>query len=301
LFTALLIFAGFFQLHSQNAAFVPANQSTSTNGNTTNNQAHVAGVSNTLSSSTVQAGTATPVSSVTLDQDAIAAGGLLSGKIYISEDATSMLNSNQGVVINIKFNPAVLDPNSFQIDFGNSNLGTLQVIVNNSGNSQSGEIQIQVKKKDSSEKLLGHTNLAFKYVVTDDLAGFRQSDENHDNVEVMGAKLIPISVNSKVVYVQLLPPTTLNTASLNNNPILPEASISLYPNPARNTITVNSGTYSGSTFQVYNMSGQILKTIIAPLGSTQSDIDIADLSVGIYILKMNTPQGQVMKKFSKTN
>ena len=293
-FTVLLIFAGFFQLHSQNNSYGLANQP-SRDINETHLQPLAASGTQAGSATGITASPEVSISSITIDQDAVATGGILSGKIYISNVATSMINGNAGVTINIKVDPNQIDPNSFLIDLENSNLGHIeQLVVQYSTNPKAGTTKITIKKKDSLEQVVVPSMLAFKYVVADDLAGFHQPSDDRDNAELVDAKLIQVTVNTKIANVALLPPV-----SVKKN--VQASDMNLYPNPAQNAITVDLGNYPGSTLQVLNMQGQLLKNIIAPMDINQEQIDIAGLPAGIYFVNINTNRGQIVKKFSKTN
>lgn len=294
-YTAMLLFAGFIQVHAQTN--VSGTTSTSwSNLNATNLHAAAGKVSASTVPGAGAASQAISVNAVALDQDTITAGGALSGKIFISEDAKTMLNENKSIVININFDPGLLNANSFSVDLGNNNMGSVNDLsILYVTDAKAGQTQISVKKKDSLNKIVGSSMIAFKYVVTDDLAGYTRSTNNQDNAEIIDAKLIPITIETKISYVVYMPPVNPK------NNILPSGTVNLYPNPAHNTITIDLGKYTGTSVQVSNMEGQVLKNITSPLMNNQSQIDIADLPVGMYTININTSHGLVVKKFSKTN
>jgi beta-glucosidase len=79
-------------------------------------------------------------------------------------------------------------------------------------------------------------------------------------------------------------------SSLNNS------SISIYPNPANDFITVHSD-YSGSIV-IYNASGKI--ELLSTLDDNQQNINISNLKAGIYLLKITSGSGQfLISKFIK--
>lgn len=77
--------------------------------------------------------------------------------------------------------------------------------------------------------------------------------------------------------------STLNVEGYN------DASISFYPNPAENTITLSQ--YDCET-KIYAITGQMVKT------STEKQIDISDLSSGVYLVKIigSTDNNTTLKK-----
>lgn len=71
------------------------------------------------------------------------------------------------------------------------------------------------------------------------------------------------------------------------------AIISVYPNPANNTITINCRTQAAnSELQITNLSGQLVQQ--STIHNSQSTIDISSLSKGIYILKVNDSKGYTL-------
>ncbi|MGE0638153.1 MAG: choice-of-anchor B family protein [Bacteroidia bacterium] len=71
------------------------------------------------------------------------------------------------------------------------------------------------------------------------------------------------------------------------------AVISVYPNPANNTITINCRTQvANSELQITNLSGQLVQQ--STINNSQSTIDISALSKGIYIIKINDSKGQTL-------
>ncbi len=69
--------------------------------------------------------------------------------------------------------------------------------------------------------------------------------------------------------------------------------ISLYPNPAKNTLYINN--IQNANVTVFDLSGKLLIN----LQNTDSQIDISSLSEGIYIINVTTNQGTSVTKFVK--
>lgn len=71
------------------------------------------------------------------------------------------------------------------------------------------------------------------------------------------------------------------------------ATISVYPNPANNNITINFITQvANSELQITNLSGQLVQQ--STINHSQSTIDISSLSKGIYIIKISDSKGQTL-------
>ncbi|MAU27052.1 MAG: peptidase S8 [Muricauda sp.] len=73
-----------------------------------------------------------------------------------------------------------------------------------------------------------------------------------------------------------------------------ELSISLYPNPAVNELTVNAELSSDAEFSVVTVSGNIIKK-----GKINGAINVSDLSSGLYVLMVQDHSGLKSSKFYK--
>ena len=70
------------------------------------------------------------------------------------------------------------------------------------------------------------------------------------------------------------------------------AEISLYPNPATECITIGSSTGILS-WTLFDINGKTLKQ------ATTTNVQTDDLTAGVYLLKIETAQGAVIKKIIK--
>jgi len=73
----------------------------------------------------------------------------------------------------------------------------------------------------------------------------------------------------------------------------PESSISVFPNPVQETLTVN-GVKKDAVINVYSMSGALLKTVTAQDNSTK--VDVSSLQQGIYLLQIDKQVVKFIKK-----
>ncbi len=73
--------------------------------------------------------------------------------------------------------------------------------------------------------------------------------------------------------------------------------INLYPNPAKDIITVENKNFKITDFVVFDIYGRKIKH--QELYNTKAVIDIKSLPKGIYFLKLQTQQGNITKKFIK--
>lgn len=78
-----------------------------------------------------------------------------------------------------------------------------------------------------------------------------------------------------------------------------EASVSLSPNPVRNMITITAPTdVTVNGYEIFDMNGKMVKTLNSQT-TTISEINVAELSVGNYLLKLKSDKGIATKKFIK--
>ena len=72
------------------------------------------------------------------------------------------------------------------------------------------------------------------------------------------------------------------------------SSISMFPNPANNTVDLNMGTFSQLSAKIYNILGKTVLT--EEVSSQNSRIDIANLATGAYLVQLTTQDGQQTTK-----
>ncbi len=94
-------------------------------------------------------------------------------------------------------------------------------------------------------------------------------------------------------------PATLNVTVLNGNGIdeLSEKNISVYPNPAKDKLTIESNINTIINYDIVNLMGQTVYSSYLNAGKTI--IDISAFAKGIYSIKLYSDKGNVVKKFVK--
>ena len=71
--------------------------------------------------------------------------------------------------------------------------------------------------------------------------------------------------------------------------------IKIYPNPVCQNITVEAP--QQATIEISNIEGQLIKTLQTTEDKT--NVDISGLPGGLYIIRLNTEDGSVVRKFVK--
>ena len=116
-------------------------------------------------------------------------------------------------------------------------------------------------------------------------------DEGVYTLEVSNTVLTDLTLVSRDIYVDVI---------VTGMEEFEEITFSVYPNPATgNVISLNADKIAGtSQVQILNTSGQILSEQLVT--GNKSQIDISNLSAGIYLLKVtNGKSGISMIKFIK--
>lgn len=70
--------------------------------------------------------------------------------------------------------------------------------------------------------------------------------------------------------------------------------ISIYPNPVRDNLKV-TGLSSETIARIYDLDGKLLHT--STLNNHESEINVSDLSVGLYLIKLETDKESTVKRF----
>lgn len=74
----------------------------------------------------------------------------------------------------------------------------------------------------------------------------------------------------------------------------------LYPNPAKNVITISiSSAITIQSIAIYNPLGQLVKTLTDAELVSSSSIDVSTLKTGTYFMEINSNQGKTTQKFIK--
>jgi uncharacterized repeat protein (TIGR03803 family) len=87
---------------------------------------------------------------------------------------------------------------------------------------------------------------------------------------------------------------TVGTKDLSKN----NTSINVYPNPAKTVLNIEIANNTTTSVQIIGTDGRLVKTV-SNLNTTNSQINIADLSQGVYFLRIQNGAEVVTQKFVK--
>lgn len=96
---------------------------------------------------------------------------------------------------------------------------------------------------------------------------------------------------TRSVHVLFYEPTGLNTTTLDN--------LSIYPNPAKNKITLRAGTkdHSKMEYCIMNSCGKIvLQNSLISDGKLEKEIDVSTLASGLYFISVMADNKQYRQK-----
>ena len=77
---------------------------------------------------------------------------------------------------------------------------------------------------------------------------------------------------------------------------LTENSISFYPNPADDFLTITTSQQGLKSISIFDLNGRLVKTINTNLSSHQN-INVSDLQDGLYFITAQTANGSISEKF----
>ena len=89
-----------------------------------------------------------------------------------------------------------------------------------------------------------------------------------------------------------------NTLLENNNFVSNTTDFSVYPNPANDVVNISNSTSAIiSNVEMTDLNGRVVKNVT--LNATEGQINISDLSTGVYMMNVTSDQGSSIKKVVK--
>lgn len=79
-----------------------------------------------------------------------------------------------------------------------------------------------------------------------------------------------------------------------------ETRVSLYPNPAKEFVDIRvDGDVNVKGMDVYDVYGKVVRTVVGANNDSPIQINVSDLSAGMYFVRVTTDRGMVTKRFVK--
>ncbi len=123
--------------------------------------------------------------------------------------------------------------------------------------------------------------------------------ENVGELDILGAAggttAAPNAASSIGVFDNFVARASATDTLGTTSNVLTSDSVSIYPNPAATVVTISSFDNALNNVEMTDMNGRVVKNINLN-GVSNSEISIADLATGIYMMKINADNGTITKK-----
>jgi hypothetical protein len=238
-------------------------------------------------------GTSTdPALALHMDQDSIMAGKVLSGTITLGTQDLPADNV-YGAALTLTFDSAIIVPGSFTMDLSGGGLGDIKDLIS-FYKQNVGKIDIGIVRNNKLPKQVKDIIIRWKIVIDGNVI-FAKTTSAAMEGQVVDATLNPITVTTSGAQFKVLPTSIqpLKTADL-------DKSVSLYPNPAQNQLTLALKNTGEAQVRIYNIQGKEMQTF-THVNDTNFRIDVASYPEGLYLVQVSTAQGIAVKKFLKSS
>ena len=102
---------------------------------------------------------------------------------------------------------------------------------------------------------------------------------------------------SNAKEIKVTPGQASNCNSLNVIKFISPIEISLYPNPAKQIIVVKLNEFNKASLTVYDLSGRLI--LNKNLDSSLTNLNVSGFATGVYLFKIKTDKGEVIKRIVK--
>jgi len=89
-----------------------------------------------------------------------------------------------------------------------------------------------------------------------------------------------------------------NLSVANNKPVMAYNTFAVYPNPATNFLNINGDTTTFNEVKVTDLNGRVVKNVKFE-GVTSTQLNVSELSSGMYIINIYSNEGVATEKFMK--
>ena len=221
--------------------------------------------------------------------DTLQQGQLATAHIYLGEQNVPV-NDLYGIAFKLKYNPAIVEEGSvtFTADswMGSKADGSLISLAK----EHSGEMDIALSRTNHKDKT-GYGKLGtVKFRVRNDINGPTPYKELM--MSFTGIKAISYNEEEKelssghdIVKVYSNPTGVVDVTS---------AEISIYPNPAKETVTVETETGNFDQLTFFDIQGKVIYQSHIEKG--KAVIDVKDLPAGVYVVNLKGEAGSISKK-----
>ncbi|MEZ4771627.1 MAG: T9SS type A sorting domain-containing protein [Bacteroidia bacterium] len=241
-----------------------------------------------------EGGTGAPVY-FEFEQDSIMAGDTVDVLVKLGTDL-SPASMIYGVAFSVAIDSSLIDPASVKVSYVNSWLGTtgLDMITMDRNFPLDGKLDVGMTRIDHVDEN-GYGEIArLSIIMVDDLTAKTLLSEvlkiSFSSVYVISSDESEVPVTPLADSIVVFQDDGQNTAI---NPEL-NAAVKIYPNPAQSEITIEMDQIMGLGWKITSPLGQTVSAETTKFYT--KEINISELSSGIYFLTIQTSKGEIVKK-----
>jgi hypothetical protein len=225
-----------------------------------------------------------------IQSDTVAVEETVSLNIILGEESNPVIDV-YGLAFTITFDPEVVVPGSVHANFENSWFGTpnQDMITIYKEDYEVGKLHVAITRIDGQDvsgyDKLGEMNITIKDVI------FRAPlEEVIFGIE--GVKMINVSEQE----IQVEPVPTVSYIDTTTDTYAPDLAnkVKVFPSPASDKIYLSATELEIISFEIYTPNGELIKKI-----EHESEISVKELPSGIYLLKIFSNEGLILKRISK--
>ncbi len=228
------------------------------------------------------------------DQDTVYAGEYLNLEIHIGSEAYPAIGLH-GLAYGLSFPAELIDSSTVSVDYLNdewfgANSPSLEMAVQ----PTAGRIEASFSRT-SGIPVSGYGLVAkASFIVEDDVLGIFSTDDvipmdfyiDAMKVQGVGGQSFTLPPFKKTLYLDLKGKAPFNV----------EADINIYPNPSTNQFFIHANDQVQiSKVDIFGMDGNLVESNIINFETAR--IDVSEYQTGIYMARVETEKGTVMKKF----
>jgi type IX secretion system substrate protein len=240
-----------------------------------------------------------PLLYLVANPDTTAEGDTIEVHIFLGTQAIPV-DFIYGIAFTINFDTALVDTSYMPFDYTGSWLGTpgIDLLTFEKKLFSQGKVDVALTRTDHLNQA-GYGYLGKTGIVIVDNVGAKMSTLTYvtlplsiSNVRALTASefYLTIATNGENVEIDTLGFTGIGQPELLNQ------MISIYPNPVKDVLTINSGSAKLNSLEIYNSLGQMM--LNEKISSPKINLGTQNFEQGIYLLKLVTDTGLVNRKFS---
>ena len=94
-------------------------------------------------------------------------------------------------------------------------------------------------------------------------------------------------------------PSRITITTLSTEELELEESLIMYPNPSSGVVTISNNSIALNSVQVSDMNGRLIKEIECSGRTAPLEMNLSELSTGLYLVRIISTQGSVVKRLMK--